>query len=559
MQVKSESVGDLCLINRLIDDTNLVERIDSFFPTHHLWEGMSMGKTLKSALLYILSQNNHSLYSIESWAAQRQESLRWLLDESDFVAAHLSDDRLGRMLDTFAQREDTWEGFQRTHNEFLIRVYDLRKGQSDTGLETVRIDSTTTQSHRSPGGLFLRGHNAQDLSLPQLKVMLLAMDKGNFPVAANVVEGNRADDQLYVSVLQTAWSRGLPKQGLLTVGDSKLCNVPNTSFIARSGNYYLGPLSLKQYTEEQRIEALLWMRQQSAPIPTVSRLAAGAKQAEPIAECFELPSRLVQDDSGWEHTQRLIAVCSVQRRKQKLAKLQEHVDEASAQIKERFVVKKGRKTLNTSEEAQEVIDKILSKYKVAHLFDVHIAPPGQPQSPCTVTLTLRQHAYEQEQFLAGWRILATNAPHEDLCAQEAVLCYWEEYRIEQQFHLLLSKCGALAPVYLRKENRIKALIQILILALQYSNLWQYILRLQLQQQEQPYLTEVVPGNPGMKVHRPTTKLVLSAFKNVQIIFVKLPDGQHFAQVQGLNNNLLRILRLFRLSDEIYLHPLCQRT
>lgn len=559
MQVKSEPVGDLCLINRLIDDTNLVERVDSFFATHHLWEGMSMGKTLKSTLLHILSENNHSLYSIESWAADRQESMRWLLNEPDFVSAHLSDDRLGRMLDTFSQREDAWEDFQRTHNEFLIRMYDLRKGQSDTGLETIRIDSTTTQSHRSEGGLFLRGHNAQGLSMPQLKVMLLAMDKGNFPVAANIVEGNRADDQLYVSVLQTAWSRGLPAHGLLNVGDSKLCNVSNTSFIARSGNYYLGPLSLKQYSEKQRLEALLWMRQQSAPISTVSRLAAGAKQAEPIAECFELPPRIVQDDSEWEHTQRLIAVCSVQRRKQMLAKLEERLEEASVQIKERFVARKGRKTLNTCDMAQEAVDKILSKYKVAHLFDVHIEPPGQPKSSCTVTLALRQHAYEQEQFLAGWRIMATNAPHEDLSPQDAVLCYWEEYRIEQQFHLLLSKCGALAPVYLRKENRIKALIQILILALQYSNLWQYSLRLQLQQQAQPYLTKVVPGNPGMKVHRPTTKLVLSAFKNVQIIFVNLPGGQHFAQVQGLDKHLLQILRLFRLSDEIYLHPLCQRT
>jgi transposase len=559
MQVKSEPVGDLCLINRLIDDTGLVERIDTFFPMHHLWEGISMGKTLKSMLLYILSENNHSLYSIESWAAQRQEVLRWLLDEPDFVASHLSDDRLGRMLDTFSQRGDDWKSFQRTHNEFLIRMYDLRKDQSDVGLETVRIDSTTAQSYRSEAGLFLRGHNAQGLSVPQLKVMLLAMDIGNFPVAANVVEGNRADDQLYVSVLQTAWERGLPKQGLLIVGDSKLCNAPNTSFIAQSGNYYLGPLSLKQYSSEQRLEALLWMRRQSTPIPTVSRLAAGAKQAEPIAQCFELPERVILDDDGREHTQRLIAVCSVQRRTQMLAKLQERVDEASAQVEERFIVKQGRKTLNTREMAQDAVDRILHKYKVAHLFDLHIEPPGQPKSPCTITLTLRQQAYEQEQFLAGWRIMATNASAENLSAQDAVLCYWEEYRIEQQFHLLLNKCGGLAPVYLRKEDRILALIQILILALQYSNLWQHNLRLQLRQQEQSYLTEVVPGNPGMKVHRPTTKLVLSAFKNVQIIFVDLPDGQHFAQVQGLHKNLLRILRLLGLSEEIYLHPSCQRT
>jgi transposase len=101
---------------------------------------------------------------------------------------------------------------------------------------------------------------------------------------------------------------------------------------------------------------------------------------------------------------------------------------------------------------QDTVDKILHKYKVAHLFDLHIELPAQPKSPCTITLTLRQQAYEQEQYLVGRRIMATDAPHEDLSAQDAVLCYREEYRIEQQFHLLLNKCGDLAPAYLRKKK-----------------------------------------------------------------------------------------------------------
>lgn len=560
MQIKSEPVGDLCLLNRLIDETNLVAHIDQFFPTHHLWEGMSLGKTLKSVLLYILSENNHSLYSIESWASDRLESLRWLLGEPNFVAAHLSDDRLGRMLDNFWSQENKWESFQRGHNEFLIRMYSLRQDSSEGGMETVRIDSTTVQSDRPVGGLFFEGHNSEGLSAPQLKVMLLAMDKGNFPVAANTVEGNRADDRLYVSVLETAWARGLPRQGLLCVGDGKLCNRANTSFIAQSGNYYLGPLSLKQYSEQQKKEALLWIHQQPEPIPTVSRWAAGAKEAQPIAEYFELPARTLQDPNGeGKHTQRLIAVCSLERREGKLAQLQKRLEEVQDQIKERLRVQQGRKTLNTVEKAREVIDKLLNKHKVAHLFELQIEPPEQPKSPCKVSLTLLQQAYETERFLAGWRIMATNAPPERLSAQEAILCYWEEYRIEQQFHLLLNKCGALAPIYLRKEERIQALIQLLILALQYSNLWQYSLRLQVERQSQPYLTELVPGNPGKKVRRPTTKLVLSAFKYVQITFVSMPDGQRFAQVQGLKDHLLHIIRLFGLSDEIYLHPLFQRT
>lgn len=555
MQIKAEPLGDLAVISRLIESTNLASRIDEYFPRHHLWQGMGLGKTLQALLMYILSENDHRLFNVEAWADHIEESLGWLLEEAGFTAKFLSDDRLGNLLDYFSKSAERWEQFQRCHNEALIRFYQL--DESSGGHITARIDSTTVQSYRAEEGFFQMGHNALGLAQPQVKMMLLAIDQANMPIAMNTVTGEKVDDRLYIPVLELAWRQGLPRLGLLVVGDRKICNRENMCFIANSGNYYLGPLPQRQFSVEKLSQACQWIEQQPEQPEQVMRWAAGAKEAQAIAMVKELPGRMVTDNEGQEHWQRLIAVCSLSLRKRQLEQLQQRLDKAQEEIRQRFSRSRGRKTLSQVHEARQGGEKILDKHKVSHLFAMHIEPPTEKNGSCIVELELSPEALKNEQRLAGWRVMATNAPLERLCAQEVVLCYWEEYRIEQQFHLLLNKCTALRPIFLKKENRILAMLKIMMLALQYSNLWQYTLRRELNQQQEPYLTKVVPGNPGMKVHLPTTKLALAAFKKVQAIYVHLPDGQLFVQIQGLEPHHQRLLRLLKLPPDVYLHPLCQ--
>ena len=557
MQVKAEPVGDLALISRLIQATNLSNRVEEHYPSHHLWQGPGVGKTLKALLMYILSQNDHRLYRVEDWASNLEQSLRWLLEEPDFQAAHLSDDRLGNLLDYLSRTPSDWIRFQRAHNRALIRFYELESQVDDARLETVRIDSTTAQSHRAAEGLFQMGHNALGLALPQVKLMLLAMDKANLPLAMNAVAGKNSDDKLYIPALELAWQQGLKPRGVLVVGDRKLCNQTNSCFIADSGNYYLGPLAQRQYSPADLAQARQWIEHQAEPAEEGLRRAAGAKQAQPIALVKELPGRQLDSTQGGSHSQRLLAVCSLNLRQRQLSRLEQRIEQARQKITQRFVRSRGRKTLNTVEQAESQIKKILDENKVTQLFSWQIEPPQDPLQPCQVKLILDTRELELEKQLAGWRVMATNARADKLSAKDAVLCYWEEYRIEQHFHLLLNKCTALRPIFLKKENRIQAMLQLLILALQYYNLWQYALRQQLAQQEQDFLTNLVPGNPGRKVHRPTTSLILGAFKQVQIIYLSTAQGTPVAHLQGVQEHHLRLLRLLRLPQDIYQHPLGQ--
>ncbi len=54
--------------------------------------------------------------------------------------------------------------------------------------------------------------------------------------------------------------------------------------------------------------------------------------------------------------------------------------------------------------------------------------------------------------------------------------YRQEYRIEQQFHKLLTKTTDLLPINLKNETRIIALLRLVMLALQFVTLIQYSIR-----------------------------------------------------------------------------------
>src|SRR5712671_6103357 len=75
---------------------------------------------------------------------------------------------------------------------------------------------------RSPqGGLLQFGHSKDDPSRPQIKVMLGSLDPLGMPLSTDVLSGERADDGLYMAIMERIRT-GLKTTGLLFVGDCKM-------------------------------------------------------------------------------------------------------------------------------------------------------------------------------------------------------------------------------------------------------------------------------------------------------------------------------------------------
>lgn len=547
MDIVQEQVGDLILLGSVLRHSGLVEVMDTHFPVHGNWVGPSVGQLTMGWLMYILSECDHRVSHVEQWASQHIRTLRWALAYPELEPKHFQDDRLDRLLEYFSQ-EKTWLQAQTQLNKGLLRIYELRA-------EVVRLDSANATSFREPDALFRHGvRKKHQAELPQLKVMLACLDPIGLPLSCYTVAGNQADDQLYLPVLQQA-QQSLPQQGLLYIGDSKLGNHSNFSFIARSANYYLCPLSQTQFPLQMLAEALEQAERQGQAL-IVNR----GKDKENVALVYELPTRTQNDSQGEDFSwqERLFLVQSPDQAQRQKQMMLANIRQAKITIAERFLPKQGRQTLRVGLEnkAQAFIDQVLKKYKVQRFLQVKLVaasakPTDKLAAPLKVDIGEQAQEIALTQRLLGWRAFATNAPATLLDAQGAILHYHSEYLIEQQFHRLLTKTTALMPIFLRKPNRIEALIRLLMLALQLSALIQHKARKKLQQTEQ-HLTDIVPGNPGRKVARPTCEAMLKTFCAVAVVWTILQD-EVVAKVTNLRPVNIQILELIGLPPDLYQH------
>jgi len=135
-----------------------------------------------------------------------------------------------------------------------------------------------------------------------------------------------------------------------------------------------------------------------------------------------------------------------------------------------------------------------------------------------------------------------------LNTRQVVECYRAEYKIEHVFNKLLNKVTALVPIYLQKENRVKGLIRLLLLALKYDSIIQNQARKNLKGEE---LKGVYPGNPNRVTKNPTTSLLLYPFKEISLVFIKNEKGEIFTQLLPLTNTQSTIIKLLGLDEKIY--------
>jgi transposase len=157
-------------------------------------------------------------------AEQRLPTLRRCTGQQVYPL-DLRDHRLAGVL--AAVRDDArWAAFEGALNQHLLRVYDLQP-------ERVRLDSTTASGYWSvtEDGLFQFGHSQDHRpNLPQVKVMLSALDPPRLLGATNVVRGQRADAPLYVSAISRVQA-SMGRRGLLYVVDCKMGALETRGFI----------------------------------------------------------------------------------------------------------------------------------------------------------------------------------------------------------------------------------------------------------------------------------------------------------------------------------------
>jgi transposase len=229
LTIVSERVDDIPVLLAQLNRMGLQPLLDEHFPTHGNWVGLSLGWVSVLWLTHILSEGDHRLNHVVPWAKQRLHTFQ-AGTEQPVHPLDVSDDRLATVLEALSH-DTRWSAFEGALNQHTVRVYDLQPA-------CVRLDSTTVNGHWSvtEDGRFQCGHSKDHRpDLPQVKIMVSALDPLGMPVATDVVPGQRADDPWYGPAIMRVRD-SLGRRGLLYVGDCKMGALETRAFIQMGGD-----------------------------------------------------------------------------------------------------------------------------------------------------------------------------------------------------------------------------------------------------------------------------------------------------------------------------------
>ena len=171
----TERVDDIPLLIEQMQRMGLPTLLDTSFPTHGNWTGLSLGWVSTIWLSSILSRGDHRMVHVEPWVAKRLWTLGVTTGQA-VMRVDFTDDRLEIVLRRLS--DDTrWAAFESALNQYTVRVYDLSAAR-------VHVDSTSASAYAtvSDGGLFQFGHSKDCRpDLPQVKVMQAVLDPLGMP------------------------------------------------------------------------------------------------------------------------------------------------------------------------------------------------------------------------------------------------------------------------------------------------------------------------------------------------------------------------------------------
>jgi transposase len=559
LTVTTERVDDLPILLTQSDEMGIPELLDEYFKPHGNWEGMSLGWTTAIWLTHIVSEGDHRMNQVQGWVSHRLQTLQ-LCTGQQVQERAWSDDRLALILDALAQPE-VWQRFETALNQRIIRVYQLNP-------QRVRLDSTTASGYWtvSEEGLFQLGYSKDHRpDLPQLKVMLSALDPLGLPVATQVVAGKGADDPLYIPAIKQV-SQSLQGHGVLYVGDCKMAALATRAYVQAQGDYYLCPLATTHLSDAELDTCLQPIWSGERPLMAVHRASGEGEDEELIAEGDErtvvLSSEVEGQALSW--TERRLIVRSVKLAEAAQAALHARLGKAQTALAQLNVHKQGKKVYRDADSLQQAGQAILKEYRVEgllrlateeHVSERAVRAYGSRPAAVRVERTFHLHSEVDEAAVRaatrrlGWRVYATNHPGQTLSLEQAVLAYREEYLVERGFGRLKGKPLSLSPMYVQSDQRATGLIHLLSLALRVLTVLEWRCRQRLADQDES-LPGLYAGNPKRTTRRPTAEALLQAFQLIHLSVVMLGQQTH-RHITPLSELQKRILGLLDVSPAIY--------
>ena len=489
-------------------------------------------------LAYILTEGDHRKVSVEAYIKGMKATLSHLsaqvIDPLDF-----SDDRLGHLLKHLSQPQ-YWHGIEEDLNAHSMAVYTLPQ-------DVIRCDATTVSGEHDvrEGGLLQFGHSKDDPSRPQIKVMTGSLDPLGMPLATDVLSGERADDGLYIPLIERIAS-GLNTTGLLVVGDCKMSALSTRAYVAERQHFYLSPLPLTGTTAEAMVDwSSAGLGQDRAG--KLERIFRSNDRGDAVlaAEGYEVERTCCLEAGAAEWSARVFVVRSPVHAERQAAGLETRLAHAEQKLAALTPARgRGKRQITDEVTLLAAIEHVLNAQRVEGLLSIEWAQQierqthdvGRGRGSATreqrVTEKLRYHITRiarREGPIAdliqrfGWKAFVTNATQERLSLADAVLCYRNEYRIERMFNRLKSRVAS-APLFVKRDDQIQGLTYLLTLGVRVLTVLEFVLRRSLEN-DQAKLPGLHPENRHKMTDTPTAERLLKACSDVSLTIIKTAAGE----------------------------------
>jgi len=531
------------MVKHFMDELNLFNMFTKYVPA----AAGSLASHAQS--LCILTANiicdNKPLYKVQEWLSKYCDGLA----AEPVEASLFNDDRLAKALSAL---------FYSDRHSLMTEVSSKAIAVHKLLTNEIHNDSTSVTfigKYDTPDSEAVKlkhGHN-KDFR-PDCKQIVFGLNitaDGHVPLSYKLFDGNTTDDVTHIpnwNALRTL----LKKEDFIYVADCKLCSQANLTHISENGGYFI-TIVPKDRKEVKRFLACL--RENTLTWKDAFSIESSRKKGEiNIYRTYE--------DERTKEGFRIIFVHSSakqeddeNRRRKKLEKAIGKLEELSPKLNAYHLKTKKEIKANVDsicKDVKEFIDvKILTERKQVKVK----TSPGRPSLSKSIYKNKWEFSHRiqwqlNEQALAeasrtdGIFPLITNTA---LDASEVLRKYKSQPFLEKRMYTKKTVLEV-APVFLKKEKRIEAMLFLYFVALMIVSLIERKIRMNMAAQDIDKLP-ILPQ--GMNSKKPTWNNIRYFYRNVHYSQI-IRDGVCIqAVVKGFGNLHEQINRLLEIPDWVY--------
>lgn len=476
---------------RRLDIRGVVDRACPVRDVAHLTHGQVIEALVANRLT-----SPQPLMHVEAWARE------WAVPEVFGIEPGLlNDDRIGRALDALAP---VLEGIVGSVGARAIEEFGIDVSRIHWDMTSISLFG----AYDSADGDFARpafGHpKDRRFDLKQIQAGIGVTGDGGIPVFHRSFDGGAGEVSQVVGAMESLRSMCGPRRFLL-VGDSKLISAGNVAAMHAAHVTFIAPAS-KAYVSAEVLRAA------NSMVAVDVGYTARRDEAKPadqhgtykVAEdAWTMPKASGGTGAGVEVRRVFVwssadAGAAAAARANKLAKATVDLDHLVAGL--------GGRYSNTTDKVAARVAVIASKRRVG-AYLVTTITAGADNKP-TLTWSFDQTVIDHEAHTDGWYCLLTNLPAE-VGAGDVLVRYKGQEAVERRYHAFKGPL-AVAPLFLKNNARIEALLTVICLAL----LIFCLIEREVRQGIAPEHT--MAGFAGRSRARPTGKLILNALARMRL-------------------------------------------